>query len=409
MLLRAKTRFKDGKAHSYWSMVENRRTSDGRVVQRQVLYLGESNDRQQAAWRRTIEVFDEDRGQSTTRSLFPEDRLVPRLDDAVVPVRLNGLQVRRPRQWGAGGLALVLWEQLALDRFWAERLRPSRKGTRWLNVLKTLVGYRLLDPGSEWRWHRHWDEYSARGDRLGEDAALADSHQLYRCLDQLLAHKTARFSYLEEHWRSLFDARFEVLRYDLTSTYFEADPPEEGKRAFGYSRDKRADGVQVVMALIVTPDGFPLAYAGLAGNTRDKTTLADFLAKIEAQYGKAQRVWIMDRGIPTEDTLAAMRHAETPVVYLVGTPKGWLSPLEQRFLTRSREPVRDAVDAKLLATKGEMYLLARRHGQVRKERAMRRRRLKRRCKRLGELPQHTLTRDPWLLKRGAAKKEAGRA
>jgi hypothetical protein len=203
-------------------VVENRRTSDGRVVQRQVLYLGEINDRQQAAWRRTIEVFDEDRGQSTTLSLFPEDRPVPRLDDAVVQVRLNGLQVRRPRQWGACWLALVLWEQLELDRFWEERLRPSRKGTRWLNVLKTLVCYRLLDPGSEWRLHRHWYDHSALGDLLGEDAALADSHKLYRCLDQLLAHKTALFSHLEERWRNLFDARFEVLLYDLTSTYFGA-------------------------------------------------------------------------------------------------------------------------------------------------------------------------------------------
>lgn len=409
MFLRAKTRFKDGKEHCYWSMVENRRTCDGRVVQRQVLYLGEINDRQQAAWRRTIEVFDEDRGQSTTLSLFPEDRRVPRLDDAVVQVRLNGLQVRRPRQWGACWLALVLWEQLELDRFWEERLRPSRKGTRWLNVLKTLVCYRLIDPGSEWRLHRHWYDHSALGDLLGEDAALADSHKLYRCLDQLLAHKTALFSYLEERWRSLFDARFEVLLYDLTSTYFEADPPEEGKRTFGYSRDKRSDCVQVVIALIVTPDGFPLAYEVMPGNTSDKTTLADFLAKIEAQYGKAQRVWIMDRGIPTEETLAAMRSAETPVSYLVGTPKGRLSQLEQRFLTRSWEQVRDAVDVKLLATEGEIYLLARSHGRVQKERAMRRRRLKQLWKRLGELQQQTLTRDQLLLKLGAAKKEAGRA
>jgi len=195
----------------------------------------------------------------------------------------------------------------------------------------------------------------------------------------------------------------------LTSTYFESDPPEEGKRKYGYSRDKRSDCVQVVIALIVTPDGFPLAYEVLAGNTSDKTTLADFLTKIETQYGKAHRVWIMDRGIPTEETLAAMRHAETPVSYLVGTPKGRLSQLEQRFLTRSWEQVREAVDVKLLDTDGEIYLLARSHGRVQKERAMRRRRLKRLWQRLGALQQQTLTRDQLLIKLGAAKKEAGRA
>jgi hypothetical protein len=409
MFLRAKTRFKDGKEHCYWSIVENRRTSDGRVVQRQVLYLGEINDRQQAAWCRTIGVFDEDQGRATPMALFPEDRPVPLLDCDVVQVRLSGLQLRRPRQWGACWLALELWAQLQLDGFWEERLRPSRKGTRWLNVLKTLVCYRLIDPGSEWRLHRHWYDHCALSDLLGEDVALADSHKLYRCLDQLLAHKTALFSYLEERWRTLFDARFEVLLYDLTSTYFESEPPEEGKRKFGYSRDKRSDCVQVVIALIVTPDGFPLAYEVLAGNTSDKTTLADFLAKIEGQYGQAQRVWIMDRGIPTEDTLAAMRQAETPIAYLVGTPKGRLSQLEQRFLTRAWEQVRDAVDVKLLNEEGEIYILARSHGRVQKERAMRRRRLKRLWQQLGELQQQNLTRDQLLIKLGAAKKEAGRA
>jgi len=159
---------------------------------------------------------------------------------------------------------------------------------------------------------------------------------------------------LENRWRTLFDARFDVLLYDLTSTYFESDPPDEGKRKYGYSRDQRSDCVQVVIALIITPDGFPLAYEVLAGKTSDKTALADFLAQIEAQYGKANRVWIRDRGIPTEETLTAMRGSETPVHYLVGTPKGRLSQLEQRFLTRPWEQVREAVEVKLLETEGEI-------------------------------------------------------
>jgi len=193
MFLRAKTRFKDGKEHRYWSVVEHRRTPEGRVVQRQVLYLGEIHDRQQAAWRRPLSVFDEDQGKPTPMALFPEDRPIPALDSEVVQVRLNGLQLRRPRQWGACWLACELWDQLPLDGCWEARLPPGRKGTRWLNVLKTLVCYRLIDPGSEWRLHRHGYDHCALGDRLGEDVALADSHKLYRCLDQLLAHKAALF------------------------------------------------------------------------------------------------------------------------------------------------------------------------------------------------------------------------
>jgi Transposase DDE domain len=409
MFLRAKKRIKDGKEHRYWSIVENRRVAEGRVVQRQVLYLGEINDSQQAAWCRSIEVLDEDQSAWAQVALFPEDRAVPALDCDVVQVKLSGLRLRRPRQWGACWLACELWDQLQLDQFWQWRLPPSRKGTRWLNVLKTLVCYRLIDPGSEWRLHRHWYDHSAMGDLLGEDFTLAHSHTLYRCLDKLLAHKRALFSYLQERWRCLFDVRFEVLLYDLTSTYFESDPPGYGKRQYGYSRDKRPDCVQVVIALIVTPQGFPLAYEVLPGNTADKSTLAQFLEQIEKQYGKADRVWVMDRGIPTEATLASMRAADTPVHYLVGTPKGRLSKLEQAFLSRSWAQVRESVDVKLLEQAGEIYILARSHGRMHKERAMRQRRLKRLWQRLGELQQQRLTRDQLLLKLGAAKKEAGGA
>ena len=300
-------------------------------------------------------------------------------------------------------------ESIATGSVLGGKLQPSRKGTRWLNVLKTLVCYRLIDPGSEWRIHRHWYETSALGDLLGEDYGLVESHKLYRCLDKLLVHKRALFSYLQTRWNELFNAQFDVLLYDLTSTYFESDPPASGKRKYGYSRDKRPDCVQVVIALIVTPDGFPLAYEVLPGNTSDKTTLADFLKKIEAQYGRANRVWVMDRGIPTEESLALMRQAQTPVHYLVGTPKGRLNQLEKQFLELSWEQARASVDVKLLQQSGEIYILARSRGRVHKERAMRRRRLKRLWQRLHELQNQKLTRDQLLLKIGAAKKEAGRA
>jgi hypothetical protein len=411
MFLRSKTRRKDGKTHRYWSVVENRRVRGNRIVQRQVLYLGEINDNQRAAWSRSIEVFAEGQVRPRQMALFPAGRGVPgwcsAADGEIVEVRLADLQLRRPRQWGGCWLAAQLWEQLRLDVLWSAALPPSRKGTRWLNVLKTLVFYRLLDPGSEWRLHRQWFDGSAVGDLLGEDFGLVQIDKLYRCLDKLPAHKEGFFGALKARWQSLFDISFDVLLYDLTSTYFESDPPAEGKRRFGYSRDKRPDCVQVVIALIVTPEGLPLAYEVMPGNTADNTTLAGFLEKIEAQYGKANRTWVMDRGIPTEQVLARMRHATPPIHYLVGTPKGRLNRLETAFLDQPWEQVRESVEVKLLEHEGELYILARSAGRINKERAMRRRRLKKLWKRLGELSKQKLSRDRLLLKLGAAKKEAG--
>jgi hypothetical protein len=409
MFLRAKTRFKDGKEHHYWSIVENRRTRGHRVVQRQVLYLGEINDGQKAAWCKAIEVFQEGQAQPQPIALFPEDRVAPPLDCEVISLRLSELKLYRPRQWGGCWLACCLWNQLELDEFWSGRLPASGQGTRWPNVFKTLVCYQLLAPGSEWRLHRQWYEQSAMGDLLGEDFGLVQIDKLYRCLDRLLAHKRDFFSYLRQRWQALFDVRFDVLLYDLTSTYFECEPPERGKRKFGYSRDRRPDCVQVVIALIVTPEGFPLAYEVMPGNTSDKTTLADFLKKIEAQYGKTQRTWVMDRGIPTEGTLAEMREAETLIYYLVGTPRGRLTKLEKDFLQLPWEQAQESVEVKLLAQEGEIYILTRSAGREGKERSMRRHRLKKLWKRLHELQRQQLTRDELLIKLGAAKKEAGRA
>ena len=411
MFLRAKGRFKDGKLHRYWSIVESQRLRGDRVIQRQVLYLGEINDSQKQAWCKSIEVFDESKAHARQMAIFPDDRSAPELAYEVVQIRLSELSVRRPRQWGACWLACQIWEWLELDAFWAPRLPSSRKGTNWLNVLKTLVCYRLIDPGSEWRLHRQWYERSAMGDLLGEDAALAEADTLYRCHDLLVVHKQALFSYLRTRWATLFDESFEVLLYDLTSTYFECDVPEgdSSKRKFGHSRDKRPDCVQVVIALIVTPRGLPIAYEVMPGNTSDKTTLWEFVQKIEKQYGKVSRTWIMDRGIPTEETLEKMRAADPPINYLVGTPKGRLSALEKQFLALPWEQARECVQVKLVEHEKDLYILARSEGRVNKERAMRKRRLKKLIKRLRELQTQELKRDQLLLKLGAAKKEAGRA
>ncbi|MBO0717995.1 MAG: IS1634 family transposase, partial [Rhizobiales bacterium] len=320
---------------------------------------------------------------------------------------LSELRLCRPRQWGGCWLALQLWRALGLDRFWEERLPPGRKGARWDQILFILTAYRLLSPGSEWRLHRQWLARSALPDLLGGDSGLADIHRLYACHDQLLAHKPALFSHLTERWRDLFGAQFDVLLYDLTSTYVEASPPfpEGDKRRFGYSRDHRPDCAQVVIALVITPEGLPLAYEVMPGNTSDKTTLRGFLDRIEKQYGKARRIWLMDRGIPTEAVLAEMRQSEPPVSYLVGTPKGRLTQLEKKLLDKPWQEARSGVQVKLLKQDDELYVFAESADRVAKERAMRRRQLKKLWARLKQLDGMELSREELLMKLGAARAE----
>lgn len=436
MFLKKNRRKKNGRTFTYYGIVENRRCAGGKTVQRQVLYLGELNGSQLDAWRKSIAVFDEESDAQTELALHPESGAPAELDpSAAVEIRLSELSLHRPRQWGACWIALHFWGVLGLDGFFGPRLGRSRKGTNWLAVLKTLVCYRLIDPGSEWRLHREWFANSAMADLLGEDFSLAQKDKLYRCHDLLAEHKSALFGHLRQRWKDLFGARFEVLLYDLTSTYFECDTArrdEGGKRQFGYSRDKRSDCLQVVIALVVTPEGFPLGYEVLAGNTADNTTLKDFLAKIEGQYGKAERVWVMDRGIPTEEVLAEMRASDPPVRYLVGTPKGRLTKLERSFAGRPWEEVREGVAVKLHripegagdpddesdseevsgpgSGQDELYILAKSENRVRKERSMRQRKLRTLWKRLGEIKSmKRLTHQECLMKLGAARKEAGRA
>src|SRR5215475_15832729 len=416
MYLRCNSRFKDGKQNRYWNIVESKRLSDGKVIQRQVLYLGEINDSQKQAWCRVIEAFDEKSEEFQELALFPAEKELPEYaKDYGIQLRLDQMELCRPRQYGACWLACYLYEQLGLDGFWQERLTESRGGKSWRHILQTLVRYRLIDPGSEWRLHRQWYERSAMGDLLGADDGLVEIHALYRCLDRLLEHKTALFDHLRRRWQDLFGARFEVLLYDLTSTYFESSQPDDDddKRRYGYSRDKRSDCTQVVIALIVTPDGFPLAYEVLPGNTADCTTLRDALRKIETQYGKADRIWVMDRGIPTDEVLAEMRQADPPVSYLVGTPKGRLSKLEKALLGRPWQAVHEGVEVKLLphpstsAQEQEMYVLAQSYARINKERAMRRRKLKWLWARLKQISaMENLTREELLMKLGAARARA---
>ncbi len=409
MFLRSTNRKKDGKDHRYFSVVENRRLSSGTTAQRTILYLGEINDKQESCWRKSLEVFDEDRKDSTNLSLFPDDREIPA--DAVdsLQVKLGGLELRRPRAFGNCWLACETWRQLELDRFWQERLSEGRETVSWEKVLQLLVVNRLIDPGSELRVHRRWFLQSAMDELPGVDFAVAEKDRLYRCLDRLLDHKQELFVWLRQRWADLFQADFEVLLYDLTSTYFEGAMEENPKAKRGYSRDGRPDCLQVVMALVVTTDGFPPAYEVMDGNTSDRTTLGRFLDKIESTYGKAKRMWVMDRGIPTEAILAEMRNPARPLSYLVGTPKSKIKQHEKKWLELPWQKVRDSVEVKLFEQDSELYVLAKSEGRQQKEITIRRKRLVCLLRKLRAMRRSLPTRDQLLMRIGAAKTEAGRA
>ena len=409
MFLRSTSRKKDGKEHRYFSIVESHRLSSGKMAQRTVLYLGEVNDQQAAAWRKSLEVFDEDQQSSRTLSLFPEDREIPPDAADGLQVKLSGLELRRARGFGNCWLACELWRQLSLDGFWQQRLPDGREAVSWEKVLQLLVVNRWIDPGSEWRLHRQWFLGSAMDELLGVDFAVAEKDRLYRCLDRILEHKQELFVWLQQKWADLFHADFEVLLYDLTSTYFEGEMEENPKAKHGYSRDGRPDCLQVVIALVITPDGFPLAYEVMDGNTSDRTTLRGFLDQIENTYGQAKRMWIMDRGIPSEAILAEMRNPARPMSYLVGTGKGKIKQYEKKWLDLPWHKVRDSVEVKLFEQDGELYVLAKSEGRQRKEIAMRRKRLARLLRKLRAMRRSLPSRDQLLMRIGAVKTAAGRA
>jgi len=386
MFLRSNVRIKDGKEHRYYTVVESRRLQSGKVAQRQVLYLGEINDSQQAAWRRTLEVFDEGQQRYTPLSLFPEDRPVPA--DAIdsVQVKLSQMKLERARPYGNCWLGCELWRQLQLDGFWSGKLPPGREGVAWPQVLELLVVNRLIDPGSEFRLHRQWFDHSAMDVLLGQDFAVAEKDRLYRCLDRVLEHKQDLFVHLPQRWKDLFDAEFDLLLYDLTSTYVEGEAEQNPKARYGYSRDQRPDCKQVVIALIVTPAGLPLAYEVMAGNTSEKTT-----------------------GIPTEALLREIRTSRQETFYLVGTSRAKIREYEKQWLELPWHKVRESVQVKLFAQAGESYVLAKSEGRQAKEMAMRRKKLARLLRKLRAMRRSCPKRDQLLMRVGAAKTDAGRA
>jgi len=376
-----------------------------------VLYLGEINDGQEASWRKTLHVFDESQRRHTTLSLFPEDREIPAEASDSIRVKLSEMELRRPRAFGNCWLGCELWRQLQLEEFWEKKLaeKVKRETVCWAKVLQLLVVNRLLDPGSEFRLHRQWFEHSAMGELLETDFAVAEKDRLYRCLDRIMEHKAALFQHLRERWQDLFQAQFEVLLYDLTSTYIEGEGEQIPQAKYGYSRDQRSDCKQVVIALVITPEGLPLTYEVMDGNTSDRTTLRSFLQKIETLYGQARRVWVMDRGIPTEAVLEEMRHSKQEIFYLVGTPRSKVRQYEKKWLELPWQKVRESVEVKLFAEADELYVVAKSEGRRLKETAMRRRKLARLLHKLRAMRRSGPRRDQLLLRIGAARKEAGGA
>ena len=405
MFLRCHKRKKNGKLHQYYSVVENRRIANGRVAQKTVLYLGEITNGQEKAWRKTLEVFDVDQNKPVYKYLFAtEDESICNDIDAI-PVRLSHLKLSHPRAFGDCWLGCRIWDELRLDSFWQERIDSYKTSIAFSKVLKLLVINRLIKPGSEFYVHQHWFDQTAMDVLLGCDFTVAQKNRLYQCLDKILPYKDELCQHLKERWETLFDISYDVLLYDLTSTYFEGLCEQNPKARFGHSKDRRSDCRQVLIALIVTPDGFPLNYEVLAGNTSEKTTLADLLTKIELRYGKSRRVWLMDRGIPKEETLSLMRN--TGVNYLVGTPRKLLDSFEELLLNTPWERARDEVYVKSIRDHDETYVLAKSKARRHKERAMRHRKLRTYLIGLDKLQKNCRDRDRFLKRLGVLLHEAG--
>jgi len=405
MFLRSYQRKKNGKVHRYYSVVENRRVANDRVAQKTVLYLGEITSDQENAWRKTLKVFDADQSKPVYKCLFATEEEFCGEDIDTIGVRLSQLRLSKPRSFGDCWLGCQIWEALQLDAFWQKRIDHYKTTVPFSKVLKLLVINRLMKPGTEFYIHQHWFDQTAMDVLLDCDFTVAQKNRLYQCLDKILPYKDELCAYLKTQWETLFDIDYDILLYDLTSTYFEGLCEQNPKAQFGHSKDRRSNCRQVLIALVVTPDGFPLNYEVLAGNTAEKTTLADLLAKIESTYGKSRRVWLMDRGIPTEDTLSLMR--DTGVDYLVGTPRKRLDSFQEAILHTSWQRAREDVVVKSLQMEGETYVLAKSQTRRQKERAIRHRKLRRYLTGLDKLQKNYRDRDRFMKRLGVLLHEAG--
>lgn len=369
MFLRPHHRDKDGKRHTYWSLVETIRTPDG-PRQRTLCHLGELNDSAQGRWLKTIDVFN-DAGDRHQLKLFPTEVAPPPDDAAVAQVLVQRVRLERTRQLGPALLGWTLWRQLQLDGFFEAHVDHAPADVPWSRIAAVLAINRLCAPGSELAIEARWYPTTALDDLLHIPAGKINDSRLYRALDQVLPHKTALERHLRARYGELFAAEFDVLLYDLTSTYVEGAASKNPMLHRGYSRDHRGDCLQVVLAVIVNVDGFPLSYETFDGDRTDVTTLETIMRMVERKYGRARRVWVFDRGIVSEANLAAIRRRGGQ--YLVGTRRSQLRLVERALLEGTWTRVRADVEAQLVDIPGgtETYVLCRSTARREKELAIR--------------------------------------
>jgi transposase len=371
MFLRSHGRKKDGKDHTYWSLVETVRTPDG-PRQKTLCYLGELNSSAQARWLTTVEVFNE-QGETQQLKLFPSHVEAPPDDPQVARVLVNKVRLERTRQFGSCFLGLELWKRLELDRFFEQSVDGESADVPWSRVAALLAINRLCAPGSELAIEQRWYPCTALDDLLEIEEGKINDTRLYRCLDRILPHKTKLERHLKNRYGELFGAEFDVLLYDLTSTYVEGAAEKNPMVRRGYSRDHRPDCEQLVIALIVNQEGFPFSYETFNGNRSDVSTMETILRMVERKYGKARRIWVFDRGIVSEENLAAIRKRDGQ--YLTGTPRSQMKQFEAELLQEDWTQVRPEVEVKKVAIPQgeETYILCRTSGRKEKEKAIRKR------------------------------------
>jgi transposase len=374
MFLRRCERRKDGKVHTYWALVESHRTAKG-SRQRVVAYLGELKPSERAGWAELGRRLD--RKQRPQPSLFDPPAVEDAADDEPVLVDLKGVRLERLRDFGDAWLARGLWRLVGLDVLLEQLLPQGREDVPWPLVVAILVIARFCEPSSELHIEHTWYRRSALEELLGVPVAKVYTDRLYQGLDLLLLHKAVLEKHLKERLGNLFDLKYDLLLYDVTSTYFEGQCQGNPKAKRGYSRDSRPDCLQVCIGLVVTEEGIPLGYEVFAGNTHDSKTIPDIVAAMEAKYGQAPRVWVLDRGMVSERNLEFLR--DRGGQYIVGTPKAMLRKFESALAAGDWHTVQDGVEVKLVAGPdgAETFVLARSADRRAKEKAMHQRFLER--------------------------------
>jgi hypothetical protein len=362
MFLRPHYRLRNGRREAYWALVESYRAERG-PRQRTVAYLGLMDE----AGRLGVEQAADLHPPSRQRDLFLESRTEPRF----VEIDRTRVRVENCRQFGGPWLALELVKQLELDAFLKRRLPAGQEHVSWSLTALILVIARLCEPSSELHLAEHFYRQSALGELLGVPADKVDGNRLYRGLDELLPHKPALEAFLKQRFGELFAIEYDLLLYDVTSTYFEGQASANPLAKRGYSRDHRPDCKQVCIGLVVTRCGLPLGYQVFAGNRHDSTTLEEIVETMEARYGQAQRIWVLDRGLVSQDNLDFLKAGQRQ--YLVGTPKSQLKRFEQQLAAQDWRAIREGLEVKLCQCPDgttETYILCRSRDRHEKEQAM---------------------------------------